>query len=269
MELLVIVIIAFLIGKAFGGKKKNRRNDWPDEPVEYTPPKKKGCFSRLLSLIFWGFVIIMIGAFISNLDNEGVDMGMNSPATTAVVSPVHANTTMAPTAAPTAKPTVAPTAEPDTLQGWAEYVARFVYGGPERTYSDLISVECMQVDGENAPMIIINVKYPDTFMRDNDERMSSFLYNVMRTTQKLDELADQGKIEYGSVFIHGRTMFMDNYGNEFEADATSIRIKAVEAAKVNWDNISGDMLPKIAVSFGMQPVIREGLSYSYYNSIRK
>lgn len=265
MELLVIVIIAFLIGKSFGKKKDRRHDDWPDEPVEYMPPKEKGCFSRLISVIFKLFVVIVLLTFITSLNGEDVET--STPATPPTVSSVEA--TPIPTAVSTPQPTAAPTAEPSTLQEWAEVVAQQVYGRFDYEYTNLISVSCHQVDGDPAPMVEVFVKYPDTFMRKNDDRMGSFLYNVMRITQKLDELADQGKIQYGSVLIHGRSMFMDNYGNEFEADAASIRIKAVEAAKVNWDNISSDMIPNIAVAFGMQPVIREGLSQSYYNSIKK
>lgn len=178
-----------------------------------------------------------------------------------------------PTPAPEATPTPAPesTPEPETLQEWAEYVANSIYGSFDPKYSSLISVECEQVDGENAPMIIINAKYPDTFMRDNDERMGSFLYNAMKTTWKLNELAKEGKIEYGSLFIHGRTTFLDKYGNETEGDAASIRVKASEAEKVNWSltTFRAEMMPGIAVSFMIHPIIRDGLSSEYLSEIRK
>lgn len=272
MELLILLVIALFIGKAFGRKKGNDRTD---EPVVYTTKKKKGCSSRFLTFVVWGFVVIVIGAFMSSLDGEIVDTSEPSPAPTAVLAIATAAPTIAPTAettaTPTIAPTIAPTAEPSTLQEWAESVAQAEYGSFDNPYTKLISVECMQVDGESAPMIIINIKYPDTFMRNNDARMSGFLFSVMNVNWKFADLAKQGKIEYGSVFIHGRSMFADNYGNEFEADAAQIRIKASEAAKVNWgyDTVTGDMMPKIAVSFGMQPVIRDGLSPSYYNSIKK
>lgn len=279
MELLVIVIIAFLVGKAFGGKKKRRRDDWPDEPIEYTPPRKKGCFSRLLSLIFWGFVIIVFGAFVTSFGGDSADTTAPAPAPSAVVASVPADPTAAPasdptvipTAAPTAEPTAAPTAEPATLHEWAEQVAQSEYGSFDSPYSNLISVECEQVDGESAPMIIINAKYPSTFGRNGDERMSGFLFSVMNVNWKLAELAKAGKIEYGSVFIHGRTTFVDKYGNETEGDAAQIRIKASEAAKVNWSysTVTGDMMPGISVSFGIHPIIRDGLSSSYYNKIKK
>lgn len=193
-----------------------------------------------------------------------------TPAPEATPTPTPKDT---PTPAPVETPTPAPgdTPEPETLQEWAEYVANSVYGSFDPKYSSLISVECEQVDGENAPMIIINAKYPDTFMRDNDDRMGSFLYNAMETTWKLNDLAKEGKIEYGSVFIHGRTTFLDKYGNETEGDAASIRIKASEAAKVNWSltTFRAEMMPGIAVSFMIHPIIRDGLSLEYLSEIRK
>ena len=177
-----------------------------------------------------------------------------------------------PTPAPEATPTPTPkdTPEPETLQEWAEYVANSVYGRFDTKYSSLISVECEQVDGESAPMIIINAKYPDTVLK-NDDRMGNFLYKAMQTTWKLNDLAKEGKIEYGSVFIHGSTTFLDKYGNETEGDAASIRIKASEAAKVNWSltTFRAEMMPGIAVSFMIHPVIRDGISAEYLNEIRK
>lgn len=192
-----------------------------------------------------------------------------TPAPEATPTPTPKGT---PTPAPAATPTPAPesTPEPETLQEWAEYVANSVYGSFDPKYSSLISVECEQVDGENAPMIIINAKYPDTVLK-NDDRMGNFLYNAMQTTWKLNDLAKEGKIEYGSVFIHGRATFLDKYGNEIEGDAAAIRIKESEAEKVNWSltTFRAEMMPGIAVSFMIHPIIRDGLSLEYLSEIRK
>ena len=187
---------------------------------------------------------------------------------TADVPPSVEDVSSAPESTPTPEPEA--TQEPETLQEWAEHVANSVYGSFDPKYSSLISVECEQVDGENAPMIIINAKYPDTVLK-NDDRMGNFLYNAMQTTWKLNDLAKEGKIEYGSVFIHGRTTFLDKYGNETEGDAASIRIKASEAAKVNWSltTFRAEMMPGIAVSFMIHPIILDGLSAEYLNEIRK
>lgn len=228
--------------------------------------RQKGCISRMLTYFMYFFAAMIVITLIS--ETTGSNSGDTSSGTTDSVETV-AETTSTPEASPTPAPEATP--EPETLQEWAEYVANSVYGSFDPKYSSLISVECEQVDGENAPMIIINAKYPDTFMRDNDERMGSFLYNAMKTTWKLNDLVKEGKIEYGSVFIHGRTTFLDKYGNETEGDAASIRIKASEAAKVNWSltTFRAEMMPGIAVSFMIHPIIRDGISAEYLNEIRK
>ena len=227
--------------------------------------REKGCISRLLTYFMYFFAAMIVITLIS--ETTGSNSGDTSSGTTDSVATV-AETTSTPEASPTPAPEVTP--EPETLQEWAEYVANSVYGSFDPKYSSLISVECEQVDGETAPMIIINAKYPDTVLK-NDDRMGNFLYNAMQTTWKLNDLAKEGKIEYGSVFIHGRTTFLDKYGNETEGDAASIRIKASEAAKVNWSltTFRAEMMPGIAVSFMIHPIIRDGLSAEYLSEIRK
>ena len=228
--------------------------------------RKKGCISRMLTYFMYFFAAMIVITLIS--ETTGGNSGDTSSSTADVEASVS-DVTSTPESTPTPAPESTP--EPETLQEWAEYVANSVYGSFDPKYSSLISVECEQVDGESAPMIIINAKYPDTFMRDNDNRMGSFLYDAMETTWKLSDLAKEGKIEYGSVFIHGRTTFLDKYGNETEGDAASIRIKASEAAKVNWSltTFRSEMMPGIAVSFMIHPIIRDGLSAEYLSEIRK
>lgn len=228
--------------------------------------REKGCISRMLTYFMYFFAAMIVITLIS--ETTGSNSGDTSSGTTDSVETV-AETTSTPEASPTPAPEATP--EPETLQEWAEYVANSVYGSFDPKYSSLISVECEQVDGESAPMIIINAKYPDTFMRDNDTRMGQFLHHAMNMTWKLNDLAKEGKIEYGSVFIHGRTTFLDKYGNEIEGDAASIRVKASEAAKVNWSltTFRAEMMPGIAVSFMIHPIIRDGLSLEYLSEIRK
>lgn len=227
--------------------------------------RKKGCISRMLTYIMYFFAAMIVITLIS--ETTGGNSGDTSSSTADVdvsMSDVPSTPESTPTPAPESTP------EPETLQEWAEYVANSVYGSFDPKYSSLISVECEQVDGENAPMIIINAKYPDTVLK-NDDRMGNFLHKAMQMTWKLNDLAKEGKIEYGSVFIHGRTTFLDKYGNETEGDAASIRIKASEAAKVNWSltTFMAEMMPGIAVSFMIHPIIRDGISAEYLNEIRK
>ena len=226
--------------------------------------RKKGCISRMLTYFMYFFAAMIVITLISETTggNSG-DISSSTADVEASVSDVTSTPESTPTPAPEATP------EPETLQEWAEYVANSVYGSFDPKYSSLISVECEQVDGESAPMIIINAKYPDTVLK-NDDRMGNFLYNAMQTTWKLNDLAKEGKIEYGSVFIHGRTTFLDKYGNEIEGDAASIRVKASEAAKVNWSltTFRAEMMPGISVSFMIHPIIRDGLSAEYLSEIQ-
>ena len=227
--------------------------------------RKKGCISRMLTYFMYFFAAMIVITLIS--ETTGGNSGDTSSSTADVEASVS-DVTSTPESTPTPAPEA--TSEPETLQEWAEYVANSVYGSFDPKYSGLISVECEQVDGESAPMIIINVKYPDTVLK-NDDRMGNFLYNAMQTTWKLNDLAKEGKIEYGSVFIHGRTTFLDKYGNEIEGDAASIRVKASDAAKVNWSltTFRAEMMPGIAVSFMIHPIIRYGISAEYLSEIRK
>ena len=227
--------------------------------------RKKGCISRMLTYFMYFFAAMIVITLIS--ETTGGNSGDTSSSTADVEASVS-DVTSTPESTPTPAPEATP--EPETLQEWAEYVANSVYGSFDPKYSSLISVECEQVDGETAPMIIINAKYPDTVLK-NDDRMGNFLYKAMQLTWKLNDLAKEGKIEFGSVFIHGRTTFLDKYGNETEGDAASIRIKASEAAKVNWSltTFRSEMMPGIAVSFMIHPIIRDGLSAEYLSEIRK
>lgn len=227
--------------------------------------REKGCISRMLTYFMYFFAAMIVITLIS--ETTGGNSGDTSSSTADVEASVS-DVTSTPESTPTPAPEATP--EPETLQEWAEYVANSVYGSFDPKYSSLISVECEQVDGENAPMIIINAKYPDTVLK-NDDRMGNFLYNAMQLTWKLNDLAKEGKIEFGSVFIHGRTTFLDKYGNEIEGDAAAIRIKASEAEKVNWSltTFRAEMMPGIAVSFMIHPIIRDGLSLEYLSEIRK
>lgn len=241
--------------------------------------REKGCISRILTYIMYFFAAMIVITLISETIGSNSVETYSRPAAVEESVPDVPSTPEAtsipevtPTPAQVETPTPDPedTPEPETLQEWAEYVANSVYGSFDPKYSSLISVECEQVDGENAPMIIINAKYPDTVLK-NDDRMGNFLYKAMQTTWKLNDLANEGKIKYGSVFIHGRTTYIDKYGNETEGDAAAIRVKASEAAKVNWSlsTFRAEMMPGIAVSFMIHPIIRDGLSSEYLSEIRK
>ena len=235
--------------------------------------RTKGCLLTIFEIVVATFVIALaVSLFFAAMNRDELSSQPISQTEDVKAEPKVKNTpkpTSTPKPTKTPKPTATP--EPDTLQGWAESVANSVYGSYDPKYSDLISVTCGQVLGEDAPMIQLDVKYPDTFMRKNDDRMGGFLYDAKQANEKFANLAKEGKIVYGSVNIVAHTTYLDKYGNESDGMAASIRVKASEAAKVNWDirNFTAEMMPGIAVSFGINPIIRDGLSLEYYSKIRK
>lgn len=234
--------------------------------------RTKGCLLTIFEIVVATFVIALaVSLFFAVMNRDELSSQPVSQTEDVKAEPKVTNTprpTKTPKPTNTPKPTATP--EPDTLQGWAESVANSVYGSYDPKYSDLISVTCEQMLGEDAPMIQLDVKYPDTFMRKNDDRMGGFLYNAKEANEKFANLAKEGKIVYGSVNIIAHTTYLDKYGNESDGMAASIRVKASEAAKVNWDirNFTAEMMPGIAVSFGINPIIRDGLSLEYYSKIR-
>lgn len=234
--------------------------------------RTKGCLLTIFEIVVATFVIALaVSLFFAVMNRDELSSQPISQTEDVKAEPKVKNTpkpTSTPKPTKTPKPTATP--EPDTLQGWAESVANSVYGSYDPKYSDLISVTCEQMLGEDAPMIQLDVKYPDTFMRKNDDRMGGFLYNAKEANEKFANLAKEGKIVYGSVNIVAHTTYLDKYGDESDGMAASIRVKASEAAKVNWDirNFTAEMMPGIAVSFGINPIIRDGLSLEYYAKIR-
>lgn len=238
--------------------------------------KKAGCLSRIFKVFSYFCVAIVILAFIGSVNkHSSEDTAAQDESNAQVEQTTSEEKTPVPTKTPkptsTPKPTKTPkptaTPEPDTLQGWAESIAERVFFPIDSGISSLISVTCEQVDGETAPMVTVNVEFPDGAK--NDSRVSAFLSRASKMNRYMSETAKEGKIEYGSLLVIGWTTYIDKYGNESDGHAVDIRVKASEAAKVNWENFSSDMLPGIAVSFGINPIIRDGLSLEYYAKIRK
>ena len=253
MELLIIVIIAFLIGKAFGGRKNRQDDDWPDEPVQYEPPKKKkGCFARLISLLFKLFVTFILFVFIVSLLDDDTQPQATSP--DIAPPPVVSNTfeeTSSPTVAPTAIPTAAPTAEPATREDWVLRAAQEVYR------DDLISVTWQEVDNQK-DMIVIWCNMPDGFS--NSSRRLLFMGDAKNMFKRVSELGNDGLIEYGSCYIVGRTTYLDNYGKEFDGNAMEIRLKEEDLSQIKWENMNSVMLSALASNygtFGIHPLLRD------------
>ena len=224
--------------------------------------RTKGCLLTIFEIVVATFVIALaVSLFFAVMNRDELSSQPVSQTEDVKAEPKVKNT---PKPTKTPKPTATP--EPDTLQGWAESLAERVFFPIDSGISTLISVTCEQVDGETAPMVTVNVEFPDGAK--NDSRVSAFLFRASKMNRYMSETAKEGKIEYGSLLVIGWTTYIDKYGNESDGHAVDIRVKASEAAKVNWENFSSDMLPGIAVSFGINPIIRDGLSLEYYSKIR-
>lgn len=230
--------------------------------------RTKGCLLTIFEIVVATFVIALAVSLFFAVMNRDELSSQSTTQTENVKIEQKVKNTPRPTKTPrptnTPKPTATP--EPDTLQGWAESIAERVFFPIDSGISTLISVTCEQVDGETAPMVTVNVEFPDGTK--NDSRVSAFLSRAAKMNRYMSEAAKEGKIEYGSLLVIGWTTYIDKYGNESDGHAVDIRVKASEAAKVNWENFSSDMLPGIAVSFGINPIIRDGLSLEYYSKIR-
>ena len=225
--------------------------------------RTKGCLLTIFEIVVATFVIALaVSLFFAVMNRDELSSQPVSQTEDVKAKP---KVTATPKPTKTPKPTATP--EPDTLQGWAESIAERVFFPIDSGISTLISVTCEQVDGETAPTVTVNVEFPDGTK--NDSRVSAFLSRAAKMNRYMSEAAKEGKIEYGSLLVIGWTTHIDKYGNESDGHAVDIRVKASEAAKVNWENFSSDMLPGIAVSFGINPIIRDGLSLEYYSKIRK
>ena len=225
--------------------------------------RTKGCLLTIFEIVVATFIIALaVSLFFAVMNRDELSSQPVSQTEDVKAKP---KVTATPKPTKTPKPTATP--EPDTLQGWAESIAERVFFPIDSGISTLISVTCEQVDGETVPMVTVNVEFPDGTK--NDSRVSAFLSRAAKMNRYMSEAAKEGKIEYGSLLVIGWTTYIDKYGNESDGHAVDIRVKASEAAKVNWENFSSDMLPGIAVSFCINPSIRDGLSLEYYSKIRK
>lgn len=194
--------------------------------------KKKGCC--LFTLIKWiviAFAVLAIMTlFTSTSDTNTASSGAE----------------VASTSAPAA--TVAPTATPSTREEWVQRAAEEVYG------DDLISITWQEVDNQK-DMIVIWCQFKDNLT--NNLRRTMFMMDAENMLKRVAQLGKDGYIEYGSCYIVGRTTYLDTYGNEFDGNAMEIRLKAGDLEKINWDNITSDMLVNLATTYAVHPLFRD------------
>lgn len=241
MELLVIVIVAFLIGKAVS-KKKNRK----DESVGYGATKKKGCFSRLISVLFKFFLVIVLLAFITSISSKNNES--DAPISESVVAPIESEPIINPTEIPSTAPTIVPSAAPITREEWVLAAAKEVYG------DELISVEWQEIDNQK-DMIVIWCDFVDNFT--NQMRRDRFMLRAKNMFKHISQLGKDNRIEYGSCYIVARTTYLDKYNNEFEGNAMEIRLLEKDLSKLNWDNYMNDeTIINLATTYAVHPLFR-------------
>lgn len=249
MAFLVLFLIVFFF--AFRHiKKKRRERDEYAYFNGYAPKQKSKSPFVLIVAVFIGVL------FFSSLDSG------DTPAPQATTAPTVRASAAAPTTAPTVQPESTPV--PTTLEDWAEAITLDVLNPHRLDYDDgFRSVECQEVDGDNGMMVTINLDFGngDTAA---DTRIFAFLNRCLKLNHQFSQAAQDGKIQYGSLMIMGWSPYLDDYGNEFDAVSAQLRIKSDTAAKINYDNFQWDMLPGIATTFAVHPIVRDKLSADYY-----
>ena len=187
--------------------------------------KKHGC-------IYYAFIIavfFIVLAIISEDDKDTVSTDNdNNISVSSENTTTNSENTIQTSSQDEIGETPVSTPEPATEEEWVRCAALDVYK------DDLISVEMVDVD-KDAPMIELYCVFRDNWTR--SLRRDMFMFDARDFMKSIAELSNSGKVQYESVFIHGRTTFLDKYGNESEGDAMSIRVYASELQKVNWDNI--------------------------------
>lgn len=255
--LILLIVLFFLIRNA---RKKRRARDQYAYFNNYASKRKS---KSPLVLIVAAFLLVLL---FSSIDSDS----SNTLAPQATVAPTAESAS-----APTVSPSSAPTAQTDstpvpaTLEDWAQSLALDVLNPLRLDYDDdFLSVECQQVDGDNGMMITINLDFGngDTAA---DTRIFTFLNRCLKLNRQFAKAAQDGNIQYGSLMIMGWSPYLDDYGNEFDAVSAQLRIKSDVAAQINYDNFDWDMLPGVATTFAIHPIVRDKLSADYYFKLFK
>lgn len=205
--------------------------------------KQHGCF-------FYLILFVVIGLFaLSFMDGQQTDSA--TPSEPLLTSSPQLTATPLLTATP--HPTATPL--PSTPEAWVTAAANEIYG------FQLLSVEVSEIDrgqvgeGETGTLVDINCDFKDNFS--NDLRRTAFLSDACSLLEKLTALYTEGHLTFDLVSIHGRTTFIDEYGQESEGDAMQLTMSIDDLLKINWENMMGSMLPDIAVCYAVHPAIRD------------
>ncbi|MGN0774921.1 MAG: hypothetical protein ACI4MP_14145 [Candidatus Ventricola sp.] len=183
-------------------------------------------------------------------------------ATSAMVTPVPTSTpapspspTPVPTATPTQVTTASPTPDPTptaspvptaaTQEAYIENALKSALG------SQFIRFENNNY-GKN-----INIYFELGSAWSNKMYKTSFFMDCVDVIKALDELTEQGKISYDTLYIEADTDFIDAYGNKSTGKAMTLDITSDIVSKINWDSFLRDNLESIATDYWCHQALRD------------
>lgn len=171
-------------------------------------------------------------------------------ATSAMETPVPTSTpevTPVPTATPAPEPTpeITPVPTAATQEAYIENALKSVLG------SQFIRFENNNY-GKN-----INVYFELGSAWSNKMYKTGFFMDCVDVLKALDELTDQGKISYDTLYIEADTDFIDAYGNKSTGKAMTLDITNEAISQINWDRFLRDNLESIATNYWCHQALRD------------
>lgn len=171
-------------------------------------------------------------------------------ATSAVETPVPTATpevTPVPTATPTPEPTqeITPAQTAATQEAYIENALKSALG------SQFIRFENNNY-GKN-----INVYFELGSAWSYEMYKTSFFMDCVDVLKALDELTEQGKISYDTLYIEADTDFIDAYGNKSTGKAMTLDITSDIVSKINCGSFLRDNLETIATNYWCHQALRD------------
>lgn len=103
----------------------------------------------------------------------------------------------------------------------------------------------------------INVYFELGSAWSNEMYKTSFFMDCVDVLKALDELTEQGKISYDTLYIEADTGFIDANGNKSTGKAMTLDITSDIVSKINWDSFLRDNLETIATNYWCHQALRD------------
>lgn len=171
-------------------------------------------------------------------------------ATSAMETPVPTETpevTPVPTATPTPEPTpeITPVPTAATQEAYIENALR-----------NALEDRFIKFENNNYGKNI-NVYFELGSAWSDKMSRTSFFMDCVDVLKALDELTEQGKISYDTLYLEADTGFIDAYGNKSTGKAMTLDITSDIVAKINWDSFLRDNLESIATNYWCHQALRD------------